>query len=346
MNINVEYNKVLREVLNKGVFQPDPNRAGVQRLSIPDFNLNYDLNNGTPILTTKKINLKNVVGELLMFLRGDTNIKYLLDDNINIWNKDAYNYYLKYKKLQGGIPMSFEDFIDRIKNGKTKTSSSLYSLGDLGPVYGHIWRGKSIDVWDKTPKVDQFEELIGTMITNPLASDLIVSAWEPSSLEFMALKPCHFGFQVVTYPIYNGNGATNLTPADGSETTYGFKLVWSQRSVDTFLGLPYNILSYGILAEIIGVLTGFKAESIKGDLRNVHLYDNAVGAAHAQLDRHPLKYKVPKLILPVEKLEKIRDDFLNGQRLDFSTLTVEDFKFENEYKSFPSINVEMLAYNK
>lgn len=226
--IDINYHTLLEKILQEGYKYEDPNRKDVQRLEIPSYTFRHEFKDGFPAITTKKLHYKNVVTELIWFLRGDTNIKYLVDNGCNIWNKDAYNYYLKtnnllHDKLRTRI--SFEQFPNYVKKHN--------NLGNLGPVYGHQWRNFN--------GVDQIQRLINNLKEKPLATDHIVNSWNVGDLENMALPPCHYGFQVVVRPL-------NKIKCDCSESQaiycgskcqipqYGFELHWSQRSVDTFLG--------------------------------------------------------------------------------------------------------------
>lgn len=316
--IDIVYHNILRKVLNEGHVYEDPNRKGVFRKQIPRYELTYDLNDGFPAITTKKLYWKGVVGELLWFLRGDTDIKYLIDNNIHIWDKDAYNYFLKFFKGTPG-EISFDVWKQDVK--------SSFIPGNCGRIYGVQWRqwaryNGSISTY---PDIDQISNLIERLKKNPMSTQHIVTAWNPSELDYMALPPCHKGFQIMCYPI---------------KDTYGFDLVWEQRSVDVFLGLPFNIASYALLAHIIGVLTGYIPGKIYGDLRNVHIYDNAEKAALIQLVRDVSKYD--RCVFNVENIRPMKmgmhgkiDSWLNAH-------VIEDFQLLG-YKSYPNIKVEMLS---
>src|SRR5690606_27802090 len=185
--IDKNYHKLLNTILKNGFKYEDPNRKGINRIQIPNYQFKHDFKDGFPAITTKKLYWKGVVGELLWFLRGDTNIKYLVDNNINIWNKDAYNYYL-YKCKDGTQPISNSDFIKDIKENDT-SRSILYRLGDLGRVYGAQWRKwKSLESENipgtmlkarKIVFIDQISNLIKNLKEQPLATDHIVMAWNP-----------------------------------------------------------------------------------------------------------------------------------------------------------------------
>lgn len=360
--IDKEYNKILSTILEDGRWYNDPNRERVKRLQIPKYNFEYDLRDGFPILTTKKINFKNIVGELLWFLSGSTNIKYLVDNGINIWNKDAYNYYLK--KFNGKYPKSpqnahdLEGFISLIGNENSPQQwMTPYKFGDLGRVYGSQWRkwcGNKEVQGSSTAYTDQISNLIKNLKEKPLATDHIVTAWNPAELDNMALPPCHFGFQLMVYPLletYTGYiidfGKEGFTEKDKvwESPKYGFDLVWSQRSCDSFLGIPYNIASYALLAYIIGEMVNMVPGKIYGDLRNVHLYDNSIEAAKKQLKRKTDKHWKSTKLLMKDEFHYMTDIDLVGELSTdeiIKRLRINMFKLEN-YESYPGINVEMLS---
>lgn len=237
--IDKNYHSLLTKIMNEGYMYDDPNRKDVQRLEIPSYTFRHEFKDGFPAITTKKLAYKSVVTELLWFLRGDTNIKYLVDNGCNIWNKDAYNYYLKdYESYDATA--SFDEFIKEVKD-----DSSILNLGDLGKVYGHYWRDYD--------GFDQIKDIIDKMINTPMSSEIIVTARNPNDKDNQALPCCHYGFQVVVrpltivertllsdtkkYPPLRHN--LKLYEQFLNETNvpkYGFELHWHQRSVDTFLG--------------------------------------------------------------------------------------------------------------
>ena len=243
--IDVTYHNLLDKILQEGYTYEDPNRKGVNRIEIPSYTFRHEFKDGFPAITTKKLHYKNVVTELIWFLRGYTNIKYLVDNGCNIWNKDAYNYYCKKSKEQGFMHNSFEAFIDMIKGIEdpklSKRIPSNYKLGDLGPVYGAQWR----EIYDKNDddvsRYDQIKTLINTLKNSPLGTQHIVNAWNVLELDDMALQPCHYGFQIVVRPLDKIKCECSESQAIycGSKCQkpqYGFELHWQQRSVDTFLG--------------------------------------------------------------------------------------------------------------
>lgn len=322
--IDYRYRRIMREILEVGMEYEDPNRKGTHRTQIPVFSLEHDMDE-FPAVTTKKLQWKSVVGELIWFLRGDTNIKFLVDNGINIWNKDTYNHLTK-----GGYRGSFDEYL------KLCAEHDFVGVGNAGRIYGGQWRS-----WSSPGKtfrngtnlnqyhIDQIYNLMQDLKNKPFSTEHIVTAWNPAEKEDMALPPCHFGFQVMCYPL------------DGK---IGFDLIWDQRSVDTFLGLPFNIASYGLLMEIIGKLTGYIPGTLHGSLRNVHLYDNSYDEALIQSVRDPKAFKAPKLVFS-EHFDTIVRRYRAGDiTLDgfFTKLQVTDCILEN-YNSYDSIKVEMLS---
>lgn len=344
--IDKSYHNLLDKILQEGYTYEDPNRKGVNRIEIPSYTFRHEFKNGFPAITTKKLHYKNVVTELIWFLRGDTNIKYLVDNGCNIWNKDAYNYYLKrYNSKDGKGLFTFEEFVNYIKNRDKKHPV----IGDLGPVYGAQWR----EIYDKNDndisRYDQIKTLINTLKNSPLGTQHIVNAWNVLELDDMALQPCHYGFQIVVRPLYLEYNKHKCTCGEGFQENcnpekeefcidqkYGFELHWQQRSVDTFLGLPYNIASYATLALILEKITGHKALGIQGDLKKVHLYDNSLDAVKEQLSRNVDKYD--KCELKMDTLTEVQ--FQSGIKY-INEIEPGSFKLVN-YESYPHIKCEML----
>lgn len=245
--IDKNYHNLLNKILQEGYTYEDPNRKGINRLEIPSYTFRHEFKDGFPAITTKKLNYNAIVTELIWFLRGDTNIKYLVNNGCNIWNKDAYNYYLKnlteYEKVKGYC--SYKEFIQIIKENSLNElnynfSTLKYIFGDLGSIYGHQWRNFNGE--------DQIERLIKNLKEKPLATDHIVNAWNTSDLNDMALPPCHYGFQIVVRPLnleerLDISGSIDYEDEEefdeilnSKSSKYGFELHWQQRSVDTFLG--------------------------------------------------------------------------------------------------------------
>ena len=289
--IDKTYHQLLNKIMTDGYTYEDPNRKGVNRLEIPSYTFRHEFKDGFPAISTKKLHYKNVVTELIWFLRGDTNIKYLIDNGCNIWNKDAYNYFLKNNPtLTKSYSMTDHKVIPFEKDNELHFKLWLGNVvkgnknfGNLGPVYGHQWRnfstkqqgfeqgidnGEGLSTYDSDYKgIDQIERLVTNLKEKPLATDHIVNSWNVGDLQDMALPPCHYGFQIVVRPLtklerINSQNWSFLKEPSHEELDnsgyikYGFELHWNQRSVDTFLGLPYNIASYATLALILEKITG------------------------------------------------------------------------------------------
>jgi len=253
-----QYQNLLRGVLDKGVNKED--RTGTGTKSIFGATIRHDMSDGFPILTTKKIAFKTMVTELKWFLRGDTNIKFLVDNGCNIWNGDAYK---KYSKLQ--VPHDhFEtqkEFIELIKTNDKFAAK----WGELGPVYGKQWRDVN--------GIDQLENLITGLISNPDSRRHLVDSWNVEQLDKMTLPPCHYSFQCYV--------------ADGK-----LSLMWNQRSADLFLGVPFNISSYGLLLLLLCKETRLEPGELIGNFGDLHLYMNHLEQAEEQIDRY--SYDLPE----------------------------------------------------
>jgi thymidylate synthase len=277
------------------------------------------MSEGFPLLTTKKMAWKTMVTELLWFLRGDTNIKFLLDYDCHIWDGDAYKNYTNNFLGYEDVP-SKEEFIKEIKTNNEFANK----WGELGPIYGEQWRSwkRYRNVEDTEHKetlhiidyVDQITNLVNELKTNPDSRRLMVSAWNVGELDQMVLPPCHYGFQVYTRELnleekweqYTKSGLNieiNGTPLELKHMGTPFypkslpqraiSLMWNQRSVDTFLGLPFNIASYGLLLEIIAKEVNMVPDELIGNLADTHLYSNHIEQAKEQMHRRP--YDLPKV---------------------------------------------------
>ena len=285
-NLDLQYQSLLKDILEKGIQKTD--RTGTGTISVFGRQIRHKMSEGFPLLTTKKMPWKSIVTELLWFLRGDTNIKYLVDNGCNIWNGDAYKNYLKWDNA-----LSIEKFIDRIKSD----SDFAGVYGTLGPIYGKQWRD-----WNG---IDQIQNLINDLKTNPDSRRLIVNAWNVGELDKMVLPPCHYGFQVYTRELtykekydywfrnnYQQGMEKNYKIEPDFDNTYyeptpkrAISLIWNQRSVDTFLGLPFNIASYALLLEILAKTVNMIPDELIGNLGDVHLYLNHVEQANEQIGR-------------------------------------------------------------
>ena len=314
-NIDTQYQALLNDILANGVKKED--RTGTGTISVFGRQIRHKMSEGFPLLTTKKMPFKLIVTELLWFLRGDTNIKYLVDNGCNIWNGDAYKkYHSTWDMDTYGVlePLSQEQFVEKIKTN----DKFAKEWGELGPIYGKQWRKWESDDID-SPKyehykkdIDQIQNLINELKTNPDSRRLMVNAWNVGELDQMVLPPCHYGFQVYTRELSfeernelyverclaNGDGLSGSAGPDGLNYEYyeklfveyniparAISLMWNQRSVDTFLGLPFNIASYALLLEIIANEVNMVPDELIGNLGDVHLYSNHIEQAKEQIGR-------------------------------------------------------------
>ena len=310
--LDSNYQTLLRDVLDMGTLKDD--RTGTGTTSIFGRQIRHDMSDGFPLLTTKKMAIKTMMTELKWFLKGDTNIKYLVDNGCNIWNGDAYKAFKSTFSPMPGIQSSLptqEEFIEKIK---TKPSFAA-KWGELGPIYGKQWR-----LWKtNTVSIDQIQDLISELKTNPDSRRLMVNAWNVGELDNMTLPPCHYGFQVYTRVLGLDERIDYMNKGKISKSSDYFhehldsmgipkrslSLMWSQRSVDTFLGLPFNIASYGMLLSLLSEEVGMIPGELIGNLGDVHLYSNHIEQAKTQLGREP-KPHLPKLKI-------ISSDILNGE---------------------------------
>jgi thymidylate synthase len=301
-NLDKTYQALLQDILDNGVEKTD--RTGTGTISVFGRQIRHKMSEGYPLLTTKKMAFKTMVTELLWFLRGDTNIKYLVDNGCRIWDGDAYKNYEKWfwdnvpPKADTSGKLSPEQFINEIKTN----DKFAKQWGELGPIYGKQWRS-----WEGlNSNTDQIQNLINDLKTNPDSRRLMVNAWNVGEMDQMVLPPCHYGFQVYTRELSDEERneirdmqyfRNNLHKAlKGSDTkidwenipTRAISLMWNQRSVDTFLGLPFNIASYGLLLEMIAKEVNMVPDELIGNLGDVHLYKNHIEQAKEQITRKPM----------------------------------------------------------
>ena len=288
--LDKQYKDLLQTILDYGVEKQD--RTGTGTKSIFGYTIRHNMKDGFPLLTTKKMPWKIIVTELLWFLRGDTNIKYLVDNNCHIWDGDAYKNYCKIAEsieepdynVHVDDPnqnctrlMTIEEFIDKIKTD----DEFAKQWGNLGPVYGKQWRdwNSSEAEFEGLLGIDQIQNLINDLKTNPDSRRLMVTAWNPSDLPNQVLPPCHYGFQVYTRPTTREEKIVN------PGKYRALSLMWNQRSVDTFLGLPFNIASYGLLLTILAKEVDMIPDQLIGNLGDTHLYLNHIEQAKEQIGR-------------------------------------------------------------
>ena len=321
-NLDKQYHDLLMSINEFGVDKSD--RTGTGTKSIFGYTIRHNMADGFPLLTTKKMAVKTMMTELKWFLKGDTNIRYLVDNNCNIWNGDAYK---RYCKVAGSFEepdhdvhiedinesrfrlMTMEEFIERIKSDDVFANR----WGDLGPVYGHQWRN-----WNY---VDQIKNLIRGLKENPDSRRHMVSLWKVDELEYMTLPPCHYAFQCYTRELSWSERVKIWTTSLGKDTSYAEKLseedldnkgvpkrslslMWNQRSVDTFLGLPFNIASYGTLLLLLCEELNYEPGDLIGNLGDVHIYNNHTQQVKEQLTRESFD-------LPTIELSNV--DILSGE---------------------------------
>ena len=319
-NLDKQYQALLKDILSYGNVKSD--RTGTGTKSIFGYMIHHNMGEGFPLLTTKKVPFKTMATELMWFLMGDTNIKYLVENGCHIWDGDAYKRYLdNVKDIEDGKQVEGEDgkvytykiltkeqFIDHIKN---EDWFAKY-WGELGPIYGKQWRAFDEEEWGG---IDQITNLINDLKTNPDSRRLMVTAWNPSYQHQMVLPPCHYGFQVYTREldleerrsmvtpemhsqIYTGGDSSTLSHSEIDQWNVprrAISLSWNQRSVDVFLGLPFNIASYGLLLEMIAREVNMMPEHLIGNLGDTHLYLNHLDQAEQQLERIPRDLPIMKM---------------------------------------------------
>ncbi len=246
-----QYLDLVKNVLNEGIKKED--RTGTGTISYFGYQMRFNLEDGFPLLTTKRVHLKSIIHELLWFIAGDTNIKYLVDHDVRIWNEWPYAAFQKSTEYQGE---TIEEFVEKIKTN----DAFAKKYGNLGPVYGKQWRNFN--------GVDQLEWLINEIRKNPTSRRLIISAWNPSEIEDMALPPCHCFMQ---FYVNEGKLSCQLY----------------QRSADIFLGVPFNIASYSLFTMMIAQVCNLKPGTFVHTIGDAHIYLNHLEQVNRQLKREP-----------------------------------------------------------
>lgn len=320
-NLDLQYSNLLKNILKNGEVYTDKSRD-VNRVQTPSATIRHEMEEGFPLITSKETDLNCIAHELIWFLNGDTNVVSLVKNDVNIWNKDAYN---EYKRSMYGfygymLFLNFKDFVKCLKMlaGKEQYPQAIedylhscieshYNLTDsdfgcVGKNYSYQWRKSN--GW-----FDQIENCIKLLKEDRYNTRNILEAWSPTEIDETALPPCHKGFQIIG-------------------VKEGFELHWNQRSVDTFLGLPFNIASYALLGLFLEKSTGVKFIALQGDLKNVHLYENQIEPAMLQISRGSFE-------LPTVKVNIMPDSNLY-------LINREDISLIN-YKHFEKIKVKMLA---
>ena len=360
--LDKQYTDLLQTILDYGVEKKD--RTGTGTKSIFGYTIRHNMKHGFPLLTTKKMAWKTMVTELLWFLRGDTNIKYLVDNNCHIWDGDAYKRF--YNETQKGldsmflknegpnkiVPFTQEEFINRIKTD----DEFAKKWGELGPVYGKQWRSWTYQTneWydgknhydEESKTIDQIANLIRDLKTNPDSRRLMVSAWNVGEIDQMVLPPCHYGFQVYTRelsfnerikhivnslksnaPLLMGEDEKTIEWLNNNNVpTRAISLMFNMRSTDVGLGLSFNLSSYGLLLMMIAKQVNMVPDELIYNGGDVHLYLNHIEPIKEQLTREP--YPLPTV--------KISDRVVN----DISEYTLDDIILEN-YQSHPTIKMPL-----
>jgi thymidylate synthase len=291
------YIELLEHILENGNNKAD--RTGTGTKSIFGYQMRFNLAEGFPLLTTKKVPIKAIIHELLWFLRGDTNLKYLADNNVHIWDEWPYKAYLAKNNVP--VPKSdtiewkegIKEFVEKIKVDENFAKE----YGDLGPIYGYQWRN-----WP-TPDgghIDQLKNVIEQIKNTPDSRRMIVSAWNVADIDEMAkagLPPCHCFFQ---FYVANGKLSCQLY----------------QRSCDTFLGLPFNIASYALLVMIVAQITNLEPGEFVWTGGDVHLYSNHFEQANLQISRKDAIRKMPTMKI-------------NPNKKNLEDFTIDDFELLN-----------------
>ena len=321
--IDERYQELLQTILDFGIEKKD--RTGTGTKSIFGYTIRHDMTQGFPLLTTKKMAYKSMITELKWMLKGDTNIKFLVDNDCHIWNGDAYKNFLK-NSVPHDHQETMQEFIDKIKTDEDFAET----WGELGPVYGKQWRswteyyvkkfnGGRYELAERTS--DQIENLINDRRSNPDSRRLMVSAWNVGELSEMTLPPCHYGFQIYTTELTLKERQEEFCHRLGKDISFAknldhldldkdnvpqrkISLAWNQRSVDVFLGLPFNIASYALLLELIGKEVNMIPDQLVGNLGDTHLYLNHLEQAKEQLTRDPI-------MLP--EIDLLNVDILSGE---------------------------------
>lgn len=361
-NLDGKYTDLLQDILDNGNKKGD--RTGTGTISVFGREIRHDMSEGFPLLTTKKMAWKSMVVELIWFLKGDTNIKYLVENGCNIWNGDAYKKYItEMQRGKHGYWYEMDEFIQEIKTN----DEFAKKWGDLGPIYGAQWRGWKVTTNDEQGPtyenteifIDQLLILINQLNQNPDSRRLIVNAWNVGEIDDMTLPPCHLMYQLYTRELtekerwnwlrtkywttpfnpawdrmaipphewLNEASVHNVKTNEYLDVTIpkrAISLKWTQRSVDTFLGLPFNIASYGLLLQIIAQHVNMVPEELIGGLGDTHLYLNHIDQAKEQVTRMGMK-------LPTVTIKPF--DSIEG-------LTFEHFEL-NDYKSHGRIKAPL-----
>lgn len=360
-HIDIKYRELVNKIQREGFRYLDPKRSqqDIHRIQIPKFNFEYDMKHGFPLLTTKKINTKALIGEFKAFTAGATHVKQLYNLGVNFWFKDAYNRYKRifFGEIDGidrskqNTLISFEDFCKTIKDEDFEYLNDL--RGQLGPIYSAQMRS-----WGENVSIDQLQKAIDNIRQNPHCTKNTITMWNPSQENEQALSCCHWAFQILLQPL-SPIETIEQAKKDGLWKTgdefdplqlcvgeydydayekfidqskfkkYKISLQWHQHSVDTFLGLPFNIAYYAMMLKFIANATNTVAGTLYGDLTNVHIYTDHIPAIKEQMNRSDIMHDAPQLQLQSKEIED---------------LITEDISFKN-YSSYSFLKAEMFTYD-
>lgn len=309
------YKEILKKILEDGVHKPT--RTGIDTISITGYQFEHNINDGFPLLTTKKMGVKSIFAELEFFIKGLSDKKWLQDRNCHIWDEWANPEKVqkkvdKFISLEHQFSLTDDRGLTIVNNEKKKIQKEESDLGRIYGVQWRQWRTSHIktddnlyEAYRNTPvkyyyeTIDQLADVIERAKKNPLDRRLLVTAWRPDEIHQMALPPCHHTFQILS---------------DG----INLDLIWMQRSCDTFLGIPYNIASYAMLLLLLSKELKLKPNKLVGQLGDVHIYENHVKQVKEQLSREP--YKLPNIIIP--------DENWNGIfKWEYTDFILENYKY-------------------
>lgn len=340
--INKQYKDLISKIYNEGFGYEDPNRKGVIRKQIPHYRFEHKFKDGFPLIGIKQTYPKMAFNEMRAFMMGKTNLKDLEDLGVTFWRKDAYNYY---QKRFGD--RDYEDWFEMVN------VFSGHSYGDLGKIYSHQIRS-----WNGS--IDQLDNVLNRLKKNPHTTKNIVTMWNPSDMEDCALSPCHRSFEFIVETLYEGERqdwfeknsnesdfkyfSNNVKETEKNEyfnklnvPKYKLTVQWEQSSVDSFLGLPMNILYYSDVCYAFAHYLNMVPDGIVGNLSNVHLYDNSFDAVEEMLNRDETTLTKVEIETNFPKEWLDLDDYL--RQLDFNS----NIKLLN-YNHLGRLDVEMLAY--
>ena len=343
--LDKQYQTLLQDILDNGVEKKD--RTGTGTISVFGRQIRHKMSEGFPLLTTKKMAWKTMVTELLWFLRGNTNIKFLVDNDCHIWNGDAFKNFMNTSEGDPDLIWNQEQFINMIKTD----DEFAKKWGELGPIYGSQWRSWGSGVLEDKHgfgNIDQIQNLINDLKTNPDSRRLMVNAWNVGELDQMVLPPCHYGFQVYTRElssqerkdIYDkSNHAKDIFPTDENGwnnlfdgfniPTRAISLMYNARSQDVPLGTPFNLASYGLLLTILAKEVNMVPDELISNMGDCHIYLNQIDGVKEQLTREP--FELPTLN-PFPTYE--------GSRPSIESYVIGDFTLKN-YQSHPTIKMPL-----